>query len=478
MSTAGELAASIAGLPTTESTEANPTNQALPAASTDILQGPLHRPLIRLALPMLGAFLFQLGFNWVDTFFVARLGAEPLAAVGSSMFVLWSMMAVIELVSVGTLALVARSVGAQRRDEAGAVAVTGGVMALAIAAVGGALSPLILPTIVGFMGHDAGPAELAVDYLQVLFWGYPTLAGFYVLEGIFRGAGDTRFPMLVLTGCFLLNALLDWLLIFGVGPFPEMGVQGAALATVCSRGVGCIVLLTILTRRAGYLGIARPRLSALHVGRLRAIARIGAPASAAGIGFCAIYVVLVTITNDVGGTAAVAALALGIRLEGFTYLTSVALGRAAGAMAGQNLGAGNPDRARAAARTAIKTGVCLMIPLAAIMLIFPEPLVELFIADAAVIAAGSAYLRIVALALIPMVFEVVLNNVASGVGDTLPAMVVNLGGTALRIPIALVLAKLGLGYVAVWCAIGLTMVVKGAAFEIWFRRGRWMLAAT
>jgi putative MATE family efflux protein len=454
-------------------TDADDPEQPGRTASADILRGPLRRPLIRLALPMLGAFVFQLGFNWVDTFFVARLGAESLAAVGSSMFVLWSMMAVIELVSVGTLALVARAVGAQRRLEAGAVAVTGGAFALAIAAVGSVVSPLVLPTIVGFMGHDAAPAALAVDYLQVLFWGYPTLAGFYVLEGIFRGAGDTRFPMLVLTGCFLLNALLDWLLIFGIGPFPELGVQGAALATVCARGVGCLVLLSILARRAGYLGLARPTLSALSVGRLVAIARIGAPASAAGLGFCAIYLVLVTITNDVGGTAAVAALGLGIRLEGFTYLTSVALGRAAGAMAGQNLGAGNPDRARAAARTAIKTGSVFMVPLAAVMLVFPEPLVELFITDADVVAAGSAYLRVVALALIPMVFEVVLNNVASGVGDTLPAMVVNLGGTALRIPIALALASFGMGYLAVWYAIGLTMVIKGAAFEVWFRRGRW-----
>jgi putative MATE family efflux protein len=422
---------------------------------------------------MLGAFVFQLGFNWVDTFFVARLGAESLAAVGSSMFVLWSMMAVIELVSVGTMALVARNIGAGDGAEAGAVALTGGAMALVIAATGGVLSPLFVETIVGIMGHAAAPAALAADYLQVLFWGYPTLAGFYILEAIFRGAGDTRFPMLVLTGCFLLNALLDWLLIFGVGPFPELGVQGAALATVTARGLGCLVLFTILLQRAGYLGLARPALAALQLGRLRRIARIGAPASASGLGFCAIYLVLVMITNDVGGTAAVAALGLGIRLEGFTYLTSVALGRAAGTIAGQNLGAANPERARAAARYAIKVGAGLMVPLAAAMLLVPEMVIELFIDDVAVVTAGSAYLRIVAIALVPMVFEVVLNNVASGVGDTLPAMVVGLGGTALRIPIAFFLAWLGLGYLAVWWAIALTMMIKGAAFEMWFRRGHW-----
>jgi putative MATE family efflux protein len=443
------------------------------SASADILAGPLRRPLVRLALPMLGAFLFQLGFNWVDTFFVARLGRDALAAVGSSMFVLWSMMALVELVSTGTLALVARSVGARRPDEAGAFALTGGTMALLLSAVVGLLSPLFVPEVVAVMGHTAQPAALAIEYLQTMFLGYPTLAVFYVLEGVFRGAGDTRSSMLVLTGCFVLNALLDWLLIFGVGPFPELGVRGAALATVIARGVGCIVLFAVLARRAGYLGVGRPSFAGLDLGRLLGILRIGAPASAAGLGFCAIYLVLVSITNDVGGPAAVAALGLGIRLEGLTYLTSVALGRAAGTMAGQNLGAGNPDRARAAARAAIRTGLLVMLPLSVAMLAVPEPVIRLFIDDPDVVAAGAAYLRIVAVALFPMVFEVVLNNVASGVGDTLPAMAVNLGGTALRIPIALGLAALGHGHLAVWYAIGATMVIKGAAFEVWFRRGRW-----
>lgn len=452
-----------------------PTGEGTPGeltASADILAGPLRRPLVRLALPMLGAFLFQLGFNWVDTLFVARLGADALAAVASSMFVLWSMMALVELVSAGTLALVARSVGAGNAREAGAVALTGGTMALVLSAVARALSPLFVPGIVALMGHTAIPAALAIDYLQMLFWGYPTLAAFYVLEGMFRGAGDTRSPMVVLTGCFLLNAVLDWLLIFGVGPFPEMGVKGAALATVIARGLGCVVLAAILVRRAGYLGLARPRLR-FQLRHVVGILRIGAPASAAGLGFCAIYVALVTITNDVAGTAAVAALGVGIRLEGLTYLTTVALGRAAGTIAGQNLGARNPERARAAARAAIRVACTLMVPIAIVMLAFPEPFVRIFIDDPEVVAAGSAYLRIVALALIPMVFEVVLNSVASGVGDTLPAMCVNLGGTALRIPIALVLASLGLGHLAVWIAIGATMVIKGAAFEIWFRAGRW-----
>jgi putative MATE family efflux protein len=414
----------------------------------------------------------------VDTFLVARLGADALAAVGSSMFVLWSMMALVEIVSVGTLALVARAVGAGDRTEAGSVAFTGGVMAVALGVVGALVSTPLIDAVVAAMGLDAGPAEQAVAYLQVLLWGYPTLAGFFVLEGIFRGAGDTRMPMLVLTGCFVLNALLDWVLIFGVGPFPELGVRGAALATVTSRGVGCVVLLAILWRRAGYLGLGRPRRDGFEAGRLGRIARIGAPASAAGLGFCAIYLVLVTITNEAGGTAAVAALGLGIRLEGFTYLTNVALGRAAATIAGQNLGAGNPERARAAARTAIRVGAALMLPLMAAMLFLPEPLVRLFIDDPAVVAAGSAYLRIVALALVPMVFEVVLNNVASGVGDTVPSMVVELVGTGLRIPIALGLVAMGMGYVAVWWAIAITMVLKGGAFEIWFRRGRWATRGT
>jgi MATE family, multidrug efflux pump len=451
-----------------------------PEPDSDILAGPLNRPLLRLALPMLGAYLCQIGFNWVDTYFVASLGESALAAVGASMFVTWLLISVAELATVGTLSLVARAIGARKPDDAGAAAL-GGValtlgIALGLAAGGWWLADLAASA----MRLEPEPAALCVSYLRVLLWGFPTLAGFFVLEAVFRGAGHTVPPMVVLWATLVLNGVLDYVLIFGLGPIPAMGVTGAALATVISRGLGCLVLGLILWRRLDGLKLGRPRWrDALHPKLLRRIARIGAPVSAAGSTFCLIYMALTGVTTELGGTTAVAALGLGIRLEVVTYMVALSLGRAAATVAGQNLGAGNLPRAHAAARRATLLGSGAMLPLMVPLLLWPEVFLEVFTDEPAVIEAASSYLRAVALVLVPMTFEVVLDNVAGGVGDTVPAMLIEVIGTVARIPLALGLAAtFGLGYVAVWWAIAGTAAAKGLAFEVWFRSGRWKRATT
>lgn len=439
---------------------------------SDILAGPLNRPLLRLALPMLGGFLFQIGFNYVDTYFVGHLGADALAAVGSTMFVVWALFALAEAVTVGVMALVARAVGARDGAEAGAVVLAGVVLCVALGLVGACGGQSLIPSLVASMNLKPVPSQLGIEYLRVLFYGYPTLIGFLLLESSFRGAGDTRTPMTVLAGIFLLNMVLDRILIFGLGPLPAFGVAGAAAASVTSRGIGCLILLPLLWRRRRRLGFGQPGPGWLTRGRCLRIVRIGAPASAAGLSFCLIYLALVRITSEFG-TAAVAALGLGLRMEGLSFFVILSLGRAAATIAGQNMGAGQPERARDVARRAELFGVVAMVPLTIAMLVLPELVIELFIDDPRVIEAAALYLRVVSWALIPFVGEVVLDNVASGVGDTFPAMVIEIVGTGLRIPLALGLAALGAGYVAVWWSVALTMLIKAVAFEVWFRRGRW-----
>ena len=440
---------------------------------SDVLAGPLHRPLLRLALPMFAGYVFQMGFNYVDTFLVGGLGPEALAAVGGSMFVVWALFAFAEVVSVGVLARVARAAGAGRGDEVGAALAGGALVGLGLTAVVVAAVPLgAVEGLVAAMGIEAGVAALATDYLRILFLGFPALLAFCLLESVFRGAGDARTPMLAVSCAFLLNAVLDVVLIFGLGPIPALGVAGAALASVTARAVGVALLAAALVLRRRALGLGRPAPGWQAPARLLGLVRIGAPSSAAGLSFCLIYLGLVRITAGFG-TAAVAALGLGIRLEGLAYFALIALGRAAGVMAGQNLGAAQPERAWAAVRRAEALGYLAMVPATAALLLVPEPLVILFSDDPAVVEAASLYLRIVALALFPYVKEIVLDNVAAGVGDTVPAMVVEGLGTLLRLPIALALAALGLGYAAVWWSVAATMLLKAAAFEVWFRRGTW-----
>lgn len=445
--------------------------------ASDILEGPLDRPLVRLAVPLLVGYLANLAFNWLNMWFVEHLSEAALAAVSSASYVLWGMISFGEVASVGTLALAARAVGARDRREAGAAALGGVTLAAALALTVALSGPVLAPWLTRALGLDGEAGALATRYLEVLFWSYPALALFLSLEAICRAAGETTVPMAVLAMGFALNALLDWLLIFGVGPFPELGVVGAAIATGVGRSAGVVALLGYVAWRHEALGLAWPGWR-FEPRRLARIARIGAPAAAAGVGFAAIYVALNAQTAAFG-TAAVAALGVGLRIEGLAFLIAQAIGRAAATMAGQNLGAGQVDRARAAVRRALGHAWLAMGPLMLAMVLAPRPIAEVFVPHQPLVAeVAASYLRIAGFALLGMALEVVLENVAGGVGDTLPAMAIEVVGTALRIPIAAGLALLGLGYHSVWFAVASTCFLKGLAFWVWFRRGRWARTAS
>jgi putative MATE family efflux protein len=447
-------------------------------SASDILAGPLNPPLLRLSIPMMAGFLFQIGFNYVDSFYVAYLGADALAAVGSIMFVAWALMSLAELVSVGVMSLVARSVGAGRPEEGGAVGLTGAVLSLGLSLLTVAAMWFAAQPLVESFGLDPAPTRLGLQYLRIVILGYPAMVGFLLVESIFRGAGETKTPMIVLAASFVLNIALDRALIFGLGPVPALGVEGAAIATICSRALGCVILVALLLRARSRLGLAWPNSEWLSLERATRIVRIGAPASAAGLAFCAIYLVLLRITSQFG-TEAVAALTLGLRLESLPFFACLALGRAAATVAGQCLGAGKLPRARQATRRAELLGLALVTPLGLAMAFLPEYLVRIFIDDPEVIVAASAYLRVLSWCMPLLVGEIVLDNVASGLGDTVPAMGIEIVGTVLRIPIVLILvAGFDLGYMAVWWSVAITVALKSVAFEIWYRSGRWESFAT
>lgn len=443
------------------------------AAPSDILSGGLDRPLLRLAVPLFVGYCAHLAFNWLNAWFVGHLSEEALAAVGATAYVLWGMISLAEVAAVGTMALVSRAVGARDPRDAGAAAVTGVGLALLIGLVLGQTGNVLSPLLVRALGLDGATAALATDYLRVLFWlGYPALSVFLALEAVCRGAGRTGPSMAILGASFALNGLLDWVLIFGWGPVPALGVEGAAVATGLARSVGAVALLAWVLVHHRDLGLAWPGWR-VDLRRLAAIVRIGVPASAAGLGFAGIYVALNALTATFG-TAAVAALGVGLRLEGLAFIICQAFGRAAATLAGQNLGAQQPERARAAVRRAIRLGCLVMAPMTVVMIAGADLVAHAFVPTQPDVAvAAASYLRIAGLALFGMVLEVVLENVAGGVGDTVPAMAIEVVGTALRIPIALGLARLGLGYEAVWWSVASTCLLKGLAFEVWFRRTRW-----
>jgi putative MATE family efflux protein len=288
--------------------------------------------------------------------------------------------------------------------------------------------------------------------------------GYFVVTAAFRSAGDTRTPFVLLGASVLLNLVLDPIMILGWGPMPALGVYGAALATVLTRGLGFLAGIELLRRRGGIA-------LAFTVPVARTIARIGLPTMLTGVLFSLIYMLLVRIVGRFG-TAAIAALGVGHKIEGISYMICIGFGLAAETLVGQNLGAGRPERARRAGWLTTRLASVPAWALAALFLAVPGALVGVFTDDPGVIRDGSLYLRAAAVAQLAMAFETVLEGGLTGAGYTLLPMIAVVGISALRIPLAdLVAGPFGLE--GIWWMLALTAMARAAAMTSLWQWGRW-----
>ncbi len=441
---------------------------AAPLPDTGITSGPLRPAILRLALPAVGTTLFQVLFNVTDTFWVGRiLGANALAAVSLASFTIWALVAIGELVGVGLTAVAARRHGEHDRRSAAEASGTALWLALGLGVLvaGGGLAGL--PAIFRMMQTEGEVAALARDFLVVQVLGAFLVYGYFVVTAAFRSAGDTRTPFVLLGGSVLVNLVLDPIMIVGWGPVPALGVHGAALATVLTRALGFVVGVELLRRRGGLRLGFQPRVAAT-------ILRIGTPAMLTGVLFSVIYMLLVRVVGDFGAPA-IAALGVGHKIEGLSYMICIGFGLAAETVVGQNLGAGRTARARRAGWLTARIAALPSAVLAVVFLLVPETLIGVFSSDPEVIHAGSLYLRIAALPQIAMAFEIVLEGALTGAGYTLWTMVAVVGLSAVRIPLAALVAP-SFGLAGVWWVLALTAVARAAAMTALWQRGGWARA--
>lgn len=439
---------------------------AAPPRTSELVTGPLSRAIVRLALPAVGSALLQLVFLLVDIFWVGRiLGAAALAAVSTAGYAVWILASLAEMIGVGLTAVAARRHGEGAHGVAAVVAGT----TLAVAVIGGVTIAssgwLLVPALFDVMGTPADVTELGRLYLLTYLLGAPVVLGFFAAEATFRAAGDTRTPLVLLAVSVLLTIVLDPLLIIGVGPLPALGIAGAAIAAVLTRGVVLALGFFILVRRR------LVRLSVWDWKSALTVLRVGAPTAAYGVFFSAVYIGLARITTRFG-VPALAALGIGHKLEGLSYMVATGFALASAALVGQNLGAQRPDRARRAGwMTAFyASGVGAFAALA--FLAFPDYLVGVFTRDPSVVAAGASYLRIMSIVQVTMGLEIVLEAALGGAGFTLqPVLWMGLI-TAARIPLAAWLAG-AFGVAGVWWAISVTAVARGVAMAILWRGESW-----
>ncbi len=370
-----------------------------------------------------------------------------------------------ELASVGLTAVASRRHGERRPDRAAVAVYRAFWLGLGLSVVIGVAGLLMLWPLFQLM---ATPSEVTVQgssYLAVYLAGAPIVFTYFVMEAAFRSAGDTRTPLVLLAVSLGLNTVLDPLLILGIGPFPRLGIQGAALATLVTRAAGCLVGYRWLVQR----GLVKRALPSLRP--ILQMAWIGLPVAAGGALFSFVYIVLTRFTSKFG-TAALAALGVGHKVESLSYMACIGFGLAAATAVGQNLGAGSKERAVASGRVATMYAAALTGVAGLAFLLVPEHLMSVFSSDPEVIAAGTSYLRIVAVAQVFMALEIVLQMSMEGAGYSLVPWIPSSILTLLRLPLAPLLSR-SMGLAGIWWTISGTGVARGIAAAWIWRQGRW-----
>jgi putative MATE family efflux protein len=451
--------------------------EALRGAHHDYTQGSIPRAIALLAVPMVLEMALESVFAVVDIFWVGHLGSRALATVGYTESMLSIMYAVDAGVGMGAAAMVARRIGEKDPDgaaeSAGQAIIIGLIASIALGLVGGLFAPQLL----GLMGADPTVIAQGATFTRIMLGGSGCILFLFLFNAIFRGAGDAAIAMRVLWLANLINLVLDPCFIFGWGPFPHLGVTGAAVATTIGRTVGALFALSRLVRpghrvtlRWRHLKI-RPAI----MGRLLRLSGNGAFQAVIG---SASYVGLMRIMA-VFGTDIVAGFQVSIRLLIFALLPSWGLGNASATMVGQALGSHQPDRAEKAVWLASAYDCAVLSLVGLAFGLFAHPLVNLFTSDPVSLATGTVSLRVMSLGFPFFGYGMVVTQSFNGAGDTWTPTLINFGVLwAFEIPLAYLLAVTWkLGPLGVYSALTVAFSMLAVVSILLFRRGRWKAVA-
>jgi len=446
---------------------------ALSNKERDYTRGPINTSVILLAIPMMLEMLMESVFVIVDMFWVAKLGADAIAAVGLTEAVITVVYAVAIGLSMATTAMVARRVGEKNQGAAAIVAAQSLWLGLVIAALIGSLGMFFAEEILRLMGASDDAIEVGADYTMVMLGGSVSILYIFLLNGIFRGAGDAGIAMRSLWLANGINLILDPILIFGLGPAPEMGVMGAAVATTIGRSIGVLYQLNHLF---GISGRVRIRLAQLAPNL--AVAKQLTKLSLGGIGQFLIavssWIFLMRIIAPYG-SAAIAGYTIAVRIIHFTFLPAWGLGNAAATLVGQNLGADKPERAEKSLWRAAQFNFFTLLVVAIVLGLFAEQAIGVFSSDPMIIAIGAQGLTFFCYGYPLMALGMVALQSLNGAGDTSTPTLINfIAFWLIEIPLAWLLAEAAkLGPQGVFWSILVAETVF-AMLAIWvIRRGRW-----
>lgn len=446
---------------------------AIRGTDIDYTTAPLSRAIFFLAIPMVLEMVMESVFVLVDVFFVAKLGTDAVAAVGLTESVITTVYAIAVGLTMAITAMVARRIGEKDPDQAAHTAVQAIYIGVAISIPISLVGVFFSEDILNLMGGSDSLVQTGSGYTTILIAGNATIMLLFVINAVFRGSGDVILAMRSLWLANSINIVLDPCLIFGIGPFPEMGVTGAAVATTIGRGLGVVFQLWILFGGRGRIKIQRKHLS-LNLPVITRLLRVSLGGVLQYLIATASWIGLVRIIA-LFGSSVIAGYTIAIRIISFTFLPSWGIANAASTLVGQNLGAKNHERAEKAVWKIAFINLIFLAGVSLILVLIPQTLVQLFTDDGGIIPYAKDCLFYIAICYPFLAYGLVLVQAFNGAGDTYTPTVINFFCYWLfQIPCAYFLAvHLDQEAKGVFIAIAVAESLIALVAILVFRRGKW-----
>jgi len=434
----------------------------------NLTEGSIPRQLIRLSLPIMGTSFVQMAYNLTDMIWLGQVGSNAVAAVGVASFFTWFGVSIMLIARIGAEIGVSQSLGANDRIKAGKFAGNAVSLVILLSVGYGLLTYLFAPHLVSFFNienHNVSGA--AASYLRIIAIGSIVYYANPTFSGIFNGAGISKLPFRLNATGLIFNLILDPVLIFGMGPFPEMGSDGAGIATIISQGI-VFVLFTIKFKKNNGLLQQKWIIGRLSWQYVRKIFSLGTPVAMHSILFASFAMVLTRIISKYGALP-IAVQSIGAQIEALSWMTAGGFATALGVFTGQNFGAGKWNR--------IFKGFWITIGLSGTIgslvtfcfVFFGRTIFSVFLSEPEAIKLGILYLKILGFSQFFMCVEIATGGAFNGIGRTYPPSIVGITLTAARIPLALFLSQPSmLGMSGVWWSISITSVLKGMVLFSWF----------
>ena len=439
-------------------------------------QGSVYRELWNVAWPVIVYSFLQWLVGAVDEWMVGRLGKEALSAVGMCRQILFFLMIVMLAVSTGTTTMTSQAHGAEDRPLVNSVLRQAIWMGVVISVVMGGIGFVLARSILLLMGASTELVGVGLPYLRVIFPGVGLMVMSFTITAAFRGVGDTKTPLYVSTVVNLIHVPANYILIFGAGKIPALGVRGAAWGTLLARSVGLVILLAILFRGRTRVGLALVGRKCLDLDVAGRILRVGLPSGGQGVARSGARMVLWRIVAcSAFKVPALAAFVVAMRFRMMSIMLGLAFQTATAAIVGQRIGAGRHDEAERSAWAAVRMAAVPLMAMAIIASAVPAPIIAFFSRDPEVVRIGVTLVRILCASQFFTGLAITLGGALNGAGDTRPGLIITgIGQWFLMLPLsALLLFHFKMDPVGIWIGLAVADVTQCLLYVRRFRSGAW-----